>query len=199
MRNYKIIGLTGPTGSGKSAFAEYFEKKGFKIINADKIARQVTSPNSICLKTLASVFGDDILNPDNSLNRKALASKAFLTKEKTRLLNDITHPFIYLNVLRLAREYINSGNTKIIYDAPLLFESNGDLMCDYVISVLCPMEKRIERIIKRDGITREQALLRINAQKSDDFYRESSDFCVYNDSDLDNLYFQADEILKKLK
>lgn len=198
MRNYKIIGLTGPTGSGKSAFAEYLEKKGFIIISADKIAREVTAPHSVCLKTLASAFGNRILNDDASLNRKALAKIAFSSKESTFLLNDITHPFIYLKVLKNAKEYIEKGNTNIIYDAPLLFESNGDLMCDYVISVLCSKEKRIKRIMLRDSITEEQAAQRISAQHSDEFYTKSSDYCVCNNSDLENLYLQADKILKAL-
>ncbi|MGN1466917.1 MAG: dephospho-CoA kinase [Ruminococcus sp.] len=198
MRNYKIIGLTGPTGSGKSALAEYLEKKGFIIISADKIAREVTAPNSVCLKTLAAAFGNQILNDDASLNRKALAKIAFSSKESTCLLNDITHPFIYLKVLKNAKEYIEKGNTNIIYDAPLLFESNGDLMCDYVISVLCSKEKRIKRIMLRDNITEEQVAQRISAQHSDEFYSKSSDYCVSNNSDLESLYLQADKILKAL-
>lgn len=198
MRNYKIIGLTGTTGSGKSALASYFAKKGFKIIDADKIAKAVTAPGSVCLKTLCSAFGGEILKPDGSLNRKALACAAFSSKENTQALNDITHPFVYLGALKTAREYIDGGCTKIIYDAPQLFESNGDLMCDYVISVLCPRDIRLERIIRRDGLTPEQAKQRINAQYSNEFFIKNSDFCVYNNSDLENLYFQADEILKKI-
>ncbi len=198
MRNFKIIGLTGPTGSGKSAFADYLQTKGFKIINADKIVREITSPNTVCLKTLCSAFGNEILNADHSLNRKALAKIAFSTKENTQLLNDITHPFVYLQVLKLIREYIENGHTNIVYDAPLLFESNGDIMCDYTLSVLCPVEKRIKRIINRDNLTLEQAQSRINAQHNDDFYIERSDFIIYNNSDLENLCKQADEFLAKI-
>lgn len=198
MRNFKIIGLTGPTGSGKSAFADYLKQKGFKITDADKIARQVTSPDTVCLKTLCSAFGNEILNSDNSLNRKALAKIAFSTKENTQLLNNITHPFVYLEVLKQIDEYIKSGHTNILYDAPLLFESNGHIMCDYTLSVLCPVEKRIERIIKRDNLTLEQAKSRINAQHKDEFYAKRSDFIVNNNSDLQNLYKQADEFLLKI-
>ncbi len=198
MRNYKIIGLTGPTGSGKSEVAKYFEKNGYKIIDADKIAREVTLRGSPCLKTLSAVFGEEILNEDNSLNRKALARIAFSSKENTQLLNDITHPFVYLKVMKIINEYIANGNTKIIYDAPLLFESSGELLCDYVISVLCSREQRIKRIMKRDNISSEQAGLRINAQHSDDFYKNKSDFCIDNNSDLENLYINADKILKEI-
>ncbi len=199
MRNYKIIGLTGPTGSGKSEAANFFEQNGYKIIDADKIAREVTLKGSPCLKTLTAVFGKEILNKDNTLNRKALASIAFSNKKNTSLLNDITHPFVYLKVMKIANEYISKGNTKIIYDAPLLFESNGELLCDYVISILCSKEKRVERIINRDNISLEQAYLRINTQHSDDFYKNKSDFCIYNNSDLENLYNNARKILNEIK
>lgn len=198
MRNYKIIGLTGPTGSGKSSFANYFQQKGFKIIDADKIARDITTNNKVCIKTLASAFGEDILNADKTLNRKVLATKAFSSKENTQLLNDITHPFVYLEVMKLAKEYIKSGETNLLFDAPLLLESNGDLLCDCVVSVLCPLEIRIKRIISRDNISESQAKERINAQNPDDFYTKSSNFCVNNNSDLKNLYLQADEILEKI-
>ena len=198
MRNFKIIGLTGPTGSGKGVVAEYLASKGFKVIDADKIVRKVTSPNTVCLKTLSSAFGSEILNSDNSLNRKALAKIAFATKENTQLLNDITHPFVYLEVLKLVDEYIKNGCTNIVYDAPLLFESNGHIMCDYTISVLCPQNVRMERIIKRDNISKQQAQSRINAQHNDDYYIKRCDFTINNNSSLENLYKQTEDILKKI-
>lgn len=198
MRNFKIIGLTGPTGSGKGTVANYLQKKGYKVIDADSIVRQVTSPNTVCLKTLCSAFGNEILNSDNSLNRKALAKIAFSTKENTQLLNDITHPFVYLQVLKLIGEYIENGHTNIVYDAPLLFESNGHIMCDYTLSVLCPVEKRMERIINRDNLTAEQAQSRINAQHNDEYYINRSDYTLNNDNDLQSLYNQIDKVLKKI-
>lgn len=198
MRNFKIIGLTGPTGSGKGTVAKYLQKKGYKVIDADSIVRQVTSPNTVCLKTLCSAFGNEILNSDNSLNRKALAKIAFSTKENTQLLNDITHPFVYLQVLKLIGEYIESGHTNIVYDAPLLFESNGHIMCDYTLSVLCPVEKRMERIINRDNLTAEQAQSRINAQHNDEYYINRSDYTLNNDNDLQSLYNQIDKVLQKI-
>lgn len=198
MRNFKIIGLTGPTGSGKGTVAKYLQTKGYKVIDADSIVRQVTSPNTVCLKTLCSAFGNEILNSDNSLNRKALAKIAFSTKENTQLLNDITHPFVYLQVLKLIGEYIESGHTNIVYDAPLLFESNGHIMCDYTLSVLCPVEKRMERIINRDNLTAEQAQSRINAQHNDEYYIKRSDYTLNNDKDLQSLYNQIDKVLQKI-
>ncbi len=195
MRKFKIIGLTGPTGSGKTLIAEYFAKKGYTIINADKIARQVTSPHSVCLKTLAGAFGNEIINPDGSLDRKKLASLAFANKEQTQLLNDITHPFVYLEVFKKLRELSQIGVSRFIYDAPQLLESNGDMMCDFVISVICSKQIRIDRIKARDNINSKQALERINVQMPDEYYKKRSDFCIYNDSDLQSLYAKADEVL----
>ncbi len=198
MRKFKIIGLTGPTGSGKTALANYFAEKGFRLINADDVARGQTAPGMPCVKALTSVFGDSIIDEDGALVRKRLAALAFSDKDKTLLLNQITHPFVYLKVFELIREYSAQGEEKILFDAPQLLESNGDVLCDSVIAVLCPKDVRAERIIRRDGITRQQAYLRINAQKDDAFYKDRADFVIDNLGDLDSLYKKADAVLRQI-
>ncbi|MGI6280382.1 MAG: dephospho-CoA kinase, partial [Acutalibacteraceae bacterium] len=89
-----IIGLTGPTGSGKSSLAPVAESYGFKVVNCDLLARQATVKGSAGLKALTAVFGEEILNTDGSLNRKGLAAIAFSSSQKTELLNKTIFPYI---------------------------------------------------------------------------------------------------------
>ena len=193
----KFIGLTGQTGAGKSTVSEFAEKMNCKIINADKVAREVMKKNSECLKRLAEIFGSDIINTDGSLNRKLLAQKAFSSRENTDILNNITHPAIISKV----KEYIDMYSKEsdmIIFDAPQLFESGGDEMCDKIIAVIAPADVRVQRIISRDGISEQEALLRIHAQHDEDFYISKSDYIIDGSQTLESVQKQFEEIMKKV-
>lgn len=180
------IGLTGPTGAGKSFICDKLAERGFKIISADRAAREVVQKNSPLLKILAEEFGQDIIE-SGELNRSLLAGRAFETKEKTKRLNEIMHPAII-------EKCINEAEGLTVFDAPQLFEANAQRYCYKIISVLADKEARIERIVKRDGITREQAQQRINAQLEDDFFIGNSDFVITNNGeDIDK---QIDEMLE---
>ena len=198
MRNFTIIGLTGPTGSGKSTVSSFFEKRGFVIINADELARKALLPDSVCLKQLCCVFGDDILNTDKTLNRPKLAERAFSSKEKTQLLNDITHPWVFLQVLKICRENIDSGRNLILFDAPVLFESNSDILCDKIVSVIAPKEVRLDRLIKRDGLSSEQIEKRMSAQNDDDFYISGSDYVIDGSLTLKEIKLSVDNVIDDL-
>lgn len=195
MRKFIIVGLTGSTGSGKSTVSEFFREKGFVIINADDIARSAMLPGSSCLKQVRGVFGKDILNPDGTLNRQRLAKKAFSSKENAQLLNDITHPWIFLQVMKICRENIDKGNNKIVFDAPLLFESNSEIMCDFVVSVIAPKEVRMQRLLKRDGLSREQLEKRMSVQNEDEFYISKSDFVIDGSGSLEEIKSRVDSLI----
>lgn len=195
MRSFTIIGLTGPTGSGKSTVSRFFEEKGYVVIDADYIARQALMPDSSCLKQVCGVFGDDILNLDGTLNRQELAARAFSSKANTQLLNDITHPWIFLQVLKICRENINIGRNKIVFDAPVLFESNSDIMCDCVVSVIAPMDIRMERLKKRDGLSEEQLKKRMSAQHNDEYYISKSNYVIDGSLDLEDIKASVNEIV----
>lgn len=199
MRKFVIIGLTGSTGAGKSTVSEFFRKNGFVIINADDIAKQAMMPGSSCLKQVCGVFGKDILKPDGTLDRQRLAKKAFSSKENARMLNDITHPWIFLQVMKICRENIDKGNRKIVFDAPLLFESNSEIMCDCVVSVIAPKEVRLQRLLKRDGLTREQLEKRMSVQHDDDFYVQKSDFVIDGAKSLEEIEFAVERICSELQ
>ena len=188
-----IIGLTGPTGAGKSSLTEIAEAKGFKVIDCDKTARKATEKGTEALNAVVSVFGDDILFENGELNRKALAEKAFKNRESTELLNKTLLPFI----VKLVKAECNSE--RVLLDAPTLFESGLDNDCDATISVLANTKIRLERIVKRDNISKEAALLRINAGKSEDFYKQNSDYILYNNGNVNEFQKNFEQILNLIK
>ncbi len=193
-----VIGMTGPTGAGKSTVGHILRQKGFSIIDADKTARKVTETGSPTLATLCETFGDDIIDENGALIRSALAAKAFADKESLDKLNAITHPAILALIEKEIATLTESGETKIIIDAPQLFEAGAEKFCTFILSVLADTETRIERITCRDSISRETALARIQAQKPDEFFIENSDMVIYNNSDTDALVPQVDELMAKL-
>lgn len=187
-----IIGLTGPTGAGKSSLHKTAQNLGFKVVDCDIIARKAVEKGTDGLMALVKVFGEDILNEDKTLNRKKLAEIAFSTKEKTEILNKTIFPFI----IRLVEEEINSSS-KIILDAPTLFESGINEMCQKTVAVLADEKTRLTRIMERDGIDEKTAFIRMNAGKSDDFFKENADYILYNNGDLAELKLNFQTIMKE--
>lgn len=194
-----MIGLTGPTGAGKSYVSQIFSELGFAVIDADKIAKDIMEKGSPTLAKIADAFGKDMLKADGSLDRQKLADTAFADEHKTKLLNSITHPAILDIAKALAEQYAEQGRKFVMFDAPLLFESGADKICDFVISVIAPHDVRISRIQKRDGITKEQAERRMSAQHDDDFYIDKSDFCIYANDSYDNIKNKVQSIIDEIE
>lgn len=196
--NSMVIGLTGQTGAGKSTLAEYAEKKGFAVINADAVAREALEPGTECLRDLAEHFGYDIIDENGCCNRAVLAQRAFSSAEETEALNRLTHPWI----IRRSEEYISqlchNNNDMIILDASQLFESGGERLCDAVIAVTAPREIRLERIMLRDNIDCNAAMLRINAQHDEEYYAGRSDYVIDGSADIQSVCESFDRILGKL-
>lgn len=176
----KVYGLTGKTGAGKSTVAEKLEKMGFCVIDGDKIARSITEKGKPAISILANEFGCDIIEDDGSLNRKLLASRAFKDRESTAKLNAITHPIIKAEFEKELRKAEAEGFSFAVIDAAALLESSCKDLCEKIIVVTAPEEIRLSRILLRDGITKEQALIRINAQFPDEYYNEKADILIRN-------------------
>lgn len=194
-----MIGLTGPTGAGKSYVSQIFSQFGFAVIDADKIAKDIMEKGSPILAKIADTFGNDMLKADGSLDRQKLADTAFADEHKTKLLNRITHPAILDIAKASAEQYAEQGSKFVMLDAPLLFESGADKICDFVVSVIAPRDVRISRIQKRDGITKEQAERRMSAQHDDNFYIDKSDFCIYANDDYDNIKNKVKSIIDEIE
>ena len=194
MSDFVIIGLTGPTGAGKTTIANVFEEYGAAIINCDKLAREAVNEKD-CIENLCRSYGDDIVS-GGVLDRALLAKRAFVSEEKTNLLNSITHPVI----LRLLSEDIKekkATHKAVVIDAPLLFEASLEKICDKVVSVIAPYDVRIDRIIKRDNLSHEAAVLRMSRQKNDEFYTERSDYVI--DGTISDVTEAVKTVLKDLQ
>lgn len=196
MKSYKLIALTGTTGAGKSEVRAVFEEYGFKVIDADLLAREIMK-SPVVQESVKTFFGADLFS-GNELNRRLLAFRAFETKKKTALLNSITHPQITPLFLSELERLTKSGADKIVFDAPQLFESKLNLICDCVVSVVARREIRLERVMNRDGLSREEAENRINAQFSDEFFTENSDYVIENNSDPESLRLEAKKIIERI-
>ena len=188
----KIIGLTGPTGAGKSSAAAVCKKLSIKHIDCDILARKAVEKGTQGLTAVVNAFGQQVLNSDGTLNRKALAQKAFKDEESTDLLNKTLLPFIKELVLNeIEGEYV-------LLDAPTLFESGINEICFKTVAVLSDSQIRLDRIMKRDNITKDAALLRINAGKTDDFYIKNCDFVIYNNEDEQTFNNEFSNLLREI-
>ncbi len=195
----RVIGLTGPTGAGKSTVADEWRSAGVPIIDADAAARRVTEQGSPCLEQLADAFSTAILNPDGSLNRRELARRAFSDADSTATLNRITHPAIIAEMQQQLEAAANDGHAIAVLDAPLLYEAGADTLCDNIVAVIAPADKRLRRIMHRDGIDETTAKQRMAAQQSDEFYCRDGVIVINNDADEAALRAQASTVLQQLK
>lgn len=198
MRKLFVIGLTGPTGAGKSTIAQALRARGIPILDCDIAAREITEKGSPFLAQLAEAFGQDILLPDGTLNRRLLGSRAFCDSEKTKLLNCITHPAIIARIKKQLAELAQAGNTAAVLDAPTLFEAGADALCDFTVCVVADEETRLHRIMERDGISEEQARARMSAQKPEEYYVRKCDFAIANAED-EPITRKVNLMLKKIQ
>lgn len=187
-----VIGLTGPTGSGKSSACTAAEMLGIKVVDCDLLARKAVEPGTPGLAALVEAFGEEILNTDGTLNRKIMAEKAFSSSENTELLNRTLLPFI----AEMVKKEAQGQNT--LLDAPTLFESGADAICDDTVAVLADPEIRLKRIISRDGMTKDAARMRMSAGKADSFYKENTGHILYNNGDKAEFINIATQLFKKL-
>ena len=192
-----IYGLTGGTGSGKSTVAQYLRELGCEVVDADLIARQVTEKGSPVLDEIAKAFGSDILDENGELIRKKLGSKVFGDAEKLALLNEIMRKALderFEAALKEASE--KRLYSKVFFDAPALFETKREHFVDKVWVVAADKETRIARIMKRDGISREEVLKRMESQLPDGEKEARADIVIYNDGTLEDLRKKVEAALK---
>ncbi len=189
----KIIGLTGGIGSGKSTIANHFKSHGIPVYIADDASRNVTESPEI-RNQIKNQFGTDVFE-GTVLNRQKLAQLVFSNPEKLEQLNAIIHPAVKADFEVWLAQHADA--LIAIKEAAVLFESGSYKNCDAIITVTAPEEVRIARVMKRDGVTREEVLRRIANQWTDAQRIAKSDYVIDNEN-WDEAKAQADKILKKL-
>ena len=188
------IGLTGGIASGKSTVLTYFKDKGIPYIDADIVAREVVELGTEGLQAIVETFGSNVLHADGTLNREALGAIVFHNEEKRQLLNSCLKTHIRNRIMELTSQY-EQGNTPIlIYDIPLLIEGEWYTMMDEVWLVYVNEMTQIERLMSRNGYTREDALARINSQMRLDDKRAYADIIVDNNGTPHDLTVQLNTI-----
>lgn len=200
MNRNLTVGLTGPTGAGKSTVAKKLREWGYAVIDADQTAREITQSGSPVLTELATAFGADILE-DGILNRGKLAERAFSTPEQTKVLNAITHPPIIRRMEAEREAAFRSGTRVAVMDGAQLFESGADRICDLVVVVTAPEEIRLDRLLQRDQISAEKIKERMAVQFPCAYYERRADMIIRNyppfplEKELERLHHQIEEAL----
>ena len=177
-----IIGLTGGIATGKSQSSKIFKELGCYIIDADKLSRTLTTKDSKCLKEIVETFGTDILNYNGTLNRKKLGQIVFNDKQAKMDLERIIHPHIIKKTNEIIAKKYNKTN--IIVDAPLLFEVGLDRVCDKVIVIYARYHIQITRFMKRDNLSKEEAIKRIALQMPIEDKMKLADITIDNSGTL---------------
>jgi len=173
------VGLTGSIGVGKSFVTSVFEELGCHVLDADLTAREVVMPGTPGLNAITEEFGEDILNPDGTLNRKQLGALVFADESRRRRLNNLLHPFIIARQDEIMRGWEAEDPNGIgIIDAALMIESGGYKRFDKLIVVHCRPEVQLERLMLRDKLSREEALRRISSQMPQEEKQKFADYLI---------------------
>lgn len=189
-----IIGLTGNSGSGKTAVSDYLSKKYAYVLDCDKIYHELLSESAEMKKELIGLFGKSIIE-DNKINRKVLGEIVFNNDKKLKLLNRVAHKYVIIEVEKRIASY--KGDKKlIVIDAPLLIEAGLHEICDEVWVIDAPLEIKAERISIRDHISIEKAKQRLSNQMNPEELKKYADHIIENTGSLHELLSYVDTLVK---
>jgi len=194
----KIIGLTGGIASGKSTVTEFLRKKGYIVIDCDKIAWDLAEPDGLIWQIYFSRYGSRVINNDRSLNRQAVADIVFKDKKELQAINSLVHPVIKDEMLFQIKKAEAAGRKIVFLDVPLLFESGFDKIADEKWLVYTSYDIQLKRLMARNGYTEQEAVRRIASQMSLEDKKEHCDVVILNDKDRNNLYRQINDKLNEL-
>lgn len=195
-----IVGLTGSMGSGKTTAASLFKDLGASVIDADAICRELVLPNQLAWKEITHTFGNAVLKEDKTIDRIKLADIVFNDKTQKALLENILHPKVIDEEMRLCGEIFKiNPQAIVVIDAALLIESGNYKKVDKVIVVTCDPESLICRAIKRSSLTREEAILRIQNQMPQEEKIKKADYILQNDGNQEDFRTKVQKLYAELK
>ena len=195
------VGVCGGSGSGKGVLCRILEENGVPVFDCDAVYHELIAADSAVTRELISLFGEEIRAEQGGIDRRRLSEIVFALEraDALRCLNEVTHRHVRLVALSWLQKRRDEGKEAAVVDAPLLFESGFDALCDLTVAVIAPRELRISRIMKRDRITREAAQKRVNAQISDAELCRRADTVIQNGGDEAMLRLAAEKLMNMIK
>ena len=193
------IGLTGSIGVGKSFVASVFVDLGCHLVDADLTSREVVLPGSPGLKAVVEHFGAEILSDEGTLDRKALGAVIFANEQERLVLNSILHPFIIERQDKILSEWEKNDPDGIgIVDAALMIESGGYQRFDKLVVVHCRPEVQLERLMLRDGLSRDEAQRRINSQMPQEEKQRYADYLIDTSDGFEPTRLRTKQVFEEL-
>ncbi|MCI6882895.1 MAG: dephospho-CoA kinase [Lactobacillus johnsonii] len=193
-----FLGLTGGIASGKSTADEFFKKKKIPIIDSDLIAHRIMEIGQNGYKAVVDYFGTDILNDDQTINRRKLGGIVFNDKAKLKKLNELTHPLVHQEIKQQMAQYRANQEKLVVIDVPLLFESGFESLCNGVLVISITPELQIERLMKRNAFTKKEAIARINNQMPLSEKEKRATYVVANTGTIDDLEKKLSDLLQEI-
>lgn len=190
----KIIGVTGGIGSGKTTIVNYIQTKGYPVYIADDAGKKVMQQPKI-IQQINTIFEGKVLLDDGSLDRSKIASLVFNDEQLLSALNQIVHPAVALDFEEFKKQ--NSDQPLIFKEAAILFESGSYKDCDATILITAPVDVRIDRVMQRDGISKEAVLQRMKNQLTDEEKQKLATFTVQN-MELNHAFKKIDKIIDEV-
>ncbi len=194
----RVIGLTGGMGSGKSTVSKFLAELGAVVIDADRIGHELYQPNSKVWQELVHTFGQHIVAPDGTIDRKKLGAIVFSSPEQLKRLNGIVHPPMFDMVKERIEEYRRWGIQVVVLDAPILFEANWTPLVEEVWVVVADEKNIIRRAMARTGLPEEQIRARIRSQMSNEERIKRAAVVIHNDGTMEELRTKVKEQWDKL-
>lgn len=189
---YKV-GITGGIGSGKSTVCMMLAERGVALYDADSRAKELMSTSESLRKALIENFGAETFTAEG-LNRQYLAERVFNDAEQLRLLNSLVHPAVLADFEAWAEE---QDGHYVVFESAILFEAGLENRVDVVVAVMAPESLRVERVMARDGHTKEQVMARIKSQMSDDERSDRSQYSIVN-IDVEDLEEDVEQLHRRL-
>lgn len=185
-----IVGLTGGIGSGKTTVAKLFNTLGVPVYVSDIAAKRIMISDAKVIKEVKTLLGELAYFDDGSLDKKHISEQVFKNKELLQKLNSIVHPAVADDFIAW---YKKQNSAYVIKESAILFESGSHKKCDIIISVISPIKERVNRVMKRDSVTKKQVLYRVMNQSSDEDKIDQSDFII-NNITIDATKIQVEKI-----
>ena len=189
------IAVTGGIGSGKTEVTNYLISKGFTVVDADKMSREMTSAGGKAMPYIMEKFGPDFINPDGSLNRAAMRDLVFKDPRKKELLEEGTTKVVLADIEKIKEERAESGDSALFFDIPLLFETGSEKDYDAVWVITADYDIRKARVMARDGIDPGIIDLIMDSQQDEEYKASKADIVIYNNTTLEALRAEVDRAL----